>query len=104
MSQQDIDNNRFYAVMSYLWILCFVPLIWRRDSEFATYHAKQGVVLLIAEFFGMMTGWIPLVGFFLSGFIGFILAIFTLFGIINAIDGKYWEMPVIGKYAKKIRV
>jgi uncharacterized membrane protein len=52
----------------------------------------------------MIVGWVPLVGYFLSGIIGFILAIFALFGIINALEGKRWQMPILGKYAKKIKI
>ena len=102
--QHDINQNRFYAALSYLWIFCFIPLLWRRNSHFAQHHARQGLVLLIAGFFGMLVGWIPLFGYFLSMLIGLILAILALFGIINALDGKYWQMPILGHFAKKIRI
>jgi len=100
----DINQNRLYAALSYLWILCFIPLLWRRNSQFAQYHARQGLVLLLAEFFGMLISWIPFFGFFISMFIGLILAILAFFGIINALDGKYWQMPILGVHAKKIKV
>ena len=100
----DINQNRLYAALSYLWILCFIPLIWRRGSHFAQHHAKQGLVLLIAGFFIMLVSWIPFFGFFISMFAGLILAILALFGIINALDGKYWQMPILGHFAKKIKI
>ncbi|MFA5133893.1 MAG: hypothetical protein WC459_03785 [Patescibacteria group bacterium] len=102
--QHDINQNRLYGAISYLWILCFVPLVWKRDSQFAMHHAKQGLVLLIAEFFVALVGWIPFLGYYLSMFFGLGLAILALLGIINALDGKFWEMPTLGKYAKKIKL
>ncbi|MFH1194038.1 MAG: DUF4870 domain-containing protein [bacterium] len=102
--QHDINQNRLYGAISYLWILCFVPLIWKRDSRFAQHHGKQGLVLLIAEFFATFVGWIPLIGYYLSAILGLGLAILALLGIINALDGKFWEMPTLGRYAKKIRI
>lgn len=102
--KKDVDNNRFYAAISYLWILCFVPLIWRRRSEFAMHHARQGLVLLLAGFFFALIAWIPLFGYFLSMLFGLATAILAFLGIINALNGKYWQMPALGRYAKKIRI
>lgn len=103
--QQDINQNRLYAAISYLWILCFVPVIWRRRSHFAMHHARQGIMLLIVEFFGLLIKWfIPFFGYFISIFFGLFIVILVLFGIIKALDGKYWQMPVLGHYAKKIRI
>lgn len=103
--QHDINQNRLYAALSYLWILCFVPVIWRHNSHFAIHHARQGIMLLLVEFFGLLIKWfIPFFGYFLSMLIGFLVAILVLFGIINALDGKYWQMPILGHYAKKIKI
>lgn len=101
----DINQNRLYAAISYLWILCFVPMIWRRNSHFAMHHGRQGIVLLIIEFFGLLIKWfIPFFGYFISMLLGFLIAILVLFGIINALDGKYWHMPILGRYAKEIKI
>lgn len=97
-------NNRLYAAISYLWILCLIPLLFKRRSGFALFHARQGLILVIAEFFAGLIGFIPFTGYYLSMILGIVLAILALLGIINALDGKRWEMPVLGKYAKKIRI
>lgn len=102
--EHDINQNRLYGAISYLWILCLIPLIWKRDSHFAQHHGKQGLVLLIAEFFATLVGWIPLIGYYLSAVLGLGLAILALLGIINALDGKFWEMPTLGRYARKIKI
>ena len=46
---QGAENDKYVAAISYLWILCFVPLFLKKKSKFAQHHAKQGLVLFIAE-------------------------------------------------------
>lgn len=48
-ADKDIEANKTLAALSYAWILCLVPLLGRRDSKFAQFHAKQGLVLFIIE-------------------------------------------------------
>ena len=77
-----------------------MPLFLKRNSKFAQFHAKQGLVLFIIEIIGWLIFWIPLIGWML-----FVLIIlFAVMGIMNALQGKYWEMPVLGKYARKINL
>ena len=47
--EDDIDKSAFFAPISYLGILFFVPLLIRPNSAFAKYHANQGLVLLLTE-------------------------------------------------------
>jgi len=94
--QKDINENKLVAAIGYIWILCLVPLLLKKNSKFCQFHAKQGLVLFIIELLGM----IPFVGWVL-----FIAAvIYSVYGIVQALDGKYWEAPIIGEYAKKINL
>ncbi|EKD47008.1 MAG: hypothetical protein ACD_66C00259G0004, partial [uncultured bacterium] len=47
IDKKDIEDNKVLAALSYIFILCFVPLLLARDSKFAQYHAKQGLVLFV---------------------------------------------------------
>jgi uncharacterized membrane protein len=92
---QDIEHNKAVAALSYVWILCLVPLLLKRDSAFASYHAKQGLVLFIVEVLAMVVAWIPLINLLLFfGLIG-IAAI----GIANATRGLALPLPIIGRWA-----
>jgi len=97
---KDIENNKVIAAMSYLWILCLVPLFLRRGSKFAQFHAKQGLMLFIVEIIGWLIFWIPVIGWLLI----IILIVFAVMGIVMSLDGKFWEMPILGKYAAKINL
>ena len=97
---RDIEDNKVLAAISYVWILCLVPLFLKRNSKFTQLHAKQGLILFIVEVFGILIFAIPLIGFVLY----ILVIIFALLGIMNSLQGKYWEMPILGKYADKINL
>ena len=93
---EDIKKNQNVAYLSYIWILFFVPLFLKRDSKFCQFHAKQGLILFIAELFW----WIPLLGW-LVGLLALVLSIAGLYQVYN---GKYWEMPIVSDLAKKLNI
>ena len=98
MPDRDIEDNRVLSAIGYVWILCFVPLFLKRNSQYAQFHAKQGLILFIAEIIGWLVFWIPLIGWFLYVYV----VVMAVLGIMNALQGKYWEMPFLGKYARRI--
>lgn len=96
--QKDVRENKIFAVLSYLGILVLVPLLAKKESKFAMFHAKQGLVLLI----GWIIGW--LLSFVFIGFIiDIVLIIFSIWGLINAATGKMVKLPVIGDLAEKFK-
>lgn len=97
-------DTRILSAIGYLWILCLLPLLGKRESGFAQHHGKQGLVLTITSFIIWLVAWVPVIGWII-GFFGTIgLLILAVTGIQNAMQGKYWEMPVLGKYAKQIKL
>ncbi len=101
----DVQDEKIIAALSYLWILVLIPLLAKKDSEYCQFHAKQGLVLFVASFAIMVLGMIPFLGWFIVLPLGWLaITIFSVLGIINALQGKKWEIPYIGKYAKKINL
>ena len=45
----DIEKNRVFGGLSYLWLLFILPLFACPQSRFAKFHANQGLVLFIIE-------------------------------------------------------
>lgn len=93
---QDIRENKIWALLSYLGVLCLIPLLAKKDSKFAQFNAKQGLLMFILEFFI----WIPVLGWLL----GIALFIAWIFAVINVLQGKYWKIPILGDYAEKINI
>lgn len=107
-SKEDIEKNKVMAILAY--IIFFIPYLAAKDSKFAMYHAKQGLVLFLtglAMYFVYMILW-RIMPWSMWGFLSFIywigsLAILALaiIGIIAASQGEAKELPIIGQYAKK---
>ena len=47
--REEILDGKMYAVLSYLSILCIIPLIIKKNNAFVLAHGKQGLVLFVAE-------------------------------------------------------
>lgn len=105
---EDIAKNKIISLFSYIWILFLVPMFAAKDSKFARFHANQGLVLFIIETAAVILhkvcavvfGPIFLLGTLLS-ILFWLVDILTLalaiIGIINAVQGKAKQLPVIGK-------
>ncbi len=91
---EDVAQNKAMSILAYLGILAVIPLFAAKDSPYARYHTNQGLVLLVCEFAVWILGKIiPFLGT-IGGILAFILAVI---GIINAVNGRAKELPVIGK-------
>ena len=96
--QKDIDSNKYIAALSYFGIFCLVPLLLKRESPFAQFHAKQGLVLAIAFAVGSFVFWIPLIGW--AAFL--ILVVTDLIGLVAVLSGRAWRIPVVQDIVEKM--
>ena len=102
--QEDVNQNKGMALLAYLGILVLIPLLAKKDSPYAQFHAKQGLVLLLAWVaMGVITA-IPLLGWVLGPICGLILLVFLIMGIVNALSGNAKHLPLIGKLADKFKI
>ena len=96
--KKNLSSRNFIAAISYIWILCLIPLILKRNDKLAQFHGRQGLLLAVLWFFGGLIFWIPVIGWFTA----LALAVVSITGFFKALKGEMWEMPIIGQYAKKI--
>ena len=104
ITDKDIRDNRLVAAVSYIFLLCLLPLFGKKQSKFAQFHAKQGLILVIAWFVVWVVGIIPGIGWVVLVLGTISLLVLSLMGITNALAGKYWKMPFLGQYAEKINL
>ena len=104
---KEIEEGKIFAFLAYLLSIIgfLIVLLAKKDNKFAMYHAKQSLVLFIVY----MIGWailvfIPFLGWGLLPVWWVIMVIMTIIGIVNAFSGKEKPLPIIGKYAKKIKL
>lgn len=97
---KDIQENKAITILSYLGILCLVPLLAKKESKFAQFHAKQGLVLFIVEIIGSFL--VPLLGLGLLIYLAAL--IFSIIGIVNVAGGKMAKLPLVGDLAEKFNL
>lgn len=117
VSRKPDNEDKVFAALSYVAILFLVPLILRRDSKFVYFHARQGMALfivwiliwiIISVLGSLITAVAVHAGWafanFLNTLVNWAFVIISVIGIYHAWTGEEWEMPVLGKYAKKLKV
>src|SRR3989338_11112187 len=99
LNDKQVMEGKIFAILSYLSILCIIPLVLKRDNSFVLSHGKQGLVLFIGEVtifvISVVFDWILRPSIFVFG-------VFSLWGIIEALKGQYVRMPVVSDIADKI--
>jgi len=96
---QDAQSHRVTAALSYVLLLFFIPMA-NKKSAFCQFHAKQGIVMFVAWVIVSFFAWIPFVGW--AAWISMI--VLTVLAITRTLNGQMWEIPYLGKYAKKIKL
>lgn len=101
---KDIEDNKILAIIGYIGLLCLVPLLLKKESPYAQYHGKQGLVLLIVWVVVNMVAIVPILGWLVMIFGNILCVILMLVGILHAANGEMKELPVIGEYAGKLNL
>ncbi len=105
------SNRGVMIVLSYLWLLALVPLLVEKDDKEVQWHAKHGIVLMLAE----IVFWIALtivqmalgtilgcvVGL-LSFFVWLGIVVLHIFAIIKGVNGSRLIVPGVSQYADKL--
>jgi uncharacterized membrane protein len=100
-------------VLAYLWPLAIVPLVVEKEDSEVQWHAKHGLVMMIAELivllgFAMLTSLISIATFG----VGCVLGIFVVFiwiaivavhaiAIVKGINGTRLIVPGVSEYANR---
>jgi len=93
------NNGRLMAGLAYF--IFFLPMLMNPRSNEAMFHAKQGLVLLITSIIGnILLGIIPIFGWILLPFFNLAIVIGVIWGLLNGLNGKQVELPLIGQFAK----
>lgn len=96
---QQIIEGKVFALLSYLCILCIIPLVFKKDNAFVLKHAKQGLVLFLGEvgafIVTIIIPWLVKPAVLLFGVLSFI-------GLIATLQGRDAELPVVTNLADSI--
>lgn len=98
------SQTRLASAVGYVGVLFLIPLFFFKESPFAQYHGKQGLILFIAWAVNSVIMIIPVLGWLVSFFGSIALFIISVIAFLKAYSGEEWELPYIGKYAKKVKI
>lgn len=100
-------NRTPMIVLSYLWILALIPLLIEKDDKEVQWHAKNGLVLTVAEF----VLWFVIsaisstgIGCFFAIFLPLIFFGFLIIRIVaiaKGIKGERFVVPWLSQFADK---
>jgi len=114
---QKMDEGKVMGILSYLSILCLIPLFTKKDDDFIYFHAKQGLVLfgfeivvyviyriIVGMLIGSIVGWGMLsIWSLIFNLVDLGLLVLSIMGIINVVQNKKKELPLIGKFARNLK-
>jgi len=93
------SGEKLLSALGYISFFCILPLVLKPDSEFCQFHGKQGLVLTLIFLF---LSWLGLMGVAFEVLLKVVYILIAGFGVINGIQGQKWEIPIVGKMAKKL--
>ena len=105
------SDRTIFLVLSYLGILCLIPLLAKKEDPEIQWHAKNGLVLFIAELvwvalrIALIFVHIPGLGCGMATvgcvvWIGFL--VLSIMGIIKAVNGQRFRIPILTDMADKM--
>jgi fumarate reductase subunit D len=99
------EQDKIQLVLAYLGLLCLIPFLTVKDSEYVKWHAKQGLVMMIAwipfSIALMVVGMIPVIGWILSCVAPIGGLVLMIMAIMKALKGERWRIPLLADLADK---
>ena len=98
------SDDKTWGGLSYIPIVGLVVLFLQEKASrpFIKKQAVQSVALAAVVFLAtLLVGWIPLIGWLFSFLVWLGFAVYMLFNLINALNGKDVNMPVITDFLRK---
>jgi uncharacterized membrane protein len=108
-------NRGVMIVLSYLWLLAIVPLVAEKEDKEVQWHARHGLVLLIAEVVLGVALWVVQMVLFATHILAFLGCFLSLLHlvlwlgilvvhvicIVKGLKGERFLIPVVSQYADK---
>jgi uncharacterized membrane protein len=116
VSEREILTGRALAAVAYLPGLCLIGLLEAPRNRFVRFHARQGLVLTLAEIAALVAiaivdgslGRIPVLGLIAGASMRLVLGLsflaLTIYGAMKGIAGEMVHVPFLGDLADRIDV
>lgn len=100
-------QDKTIAIISYLTLIgLIIAFIMNNDKKelFASFHIRQSLGLTLTSLALSLINIIPILGWIVSIVGFFVLLYMWIVGLLNAINGKYKTVPILGdKYEEWLK-
>ncbi|MBF0219285.1 MAG: hypothetical protein HQL49_07125 [Gammaproteobacteria bacterium] len=93
---------RLMALMSYLGVLVFVPLVMNRDDQYVNFHARQGLIIWVMGIVAIFALYLPGVGKLVFSALAMLAMVYSLLGIVSVLLLRAWKLPFIYNLSVKL--
>jgi len=99
------DTKLFAFLATFLSIVGFViALLVKKDNKYVMHYAKQSLVVFIVSVIAWAVMIIPIIGWIIGPLIYLFSIVLWLISWIYALSGEMKEVPIVGKYARDIKL
>lgn len=98
------QNATLMGILAYLGILIIVPFLMAKDDPFVKFHIRQGLVLVIIELAIWVLGSISWQFWPLLQLVNLGVLVLAIIGIVNVVNHKEAELPLVGSLAKNFNI
>ncbi|MEO8503315.1 MAG: hypothetical protein ABI609_05410 [Acidobacteriota bacterium] len=107
------QNRTVMIILSYLGLLALIPFLIEKDDKEVQWHAKHGLVLMVAEIalfialsivmtlLGFITHGFGCIGLFLWPIISLGILIVHILCIVKGVNGQRFLVPGVSQFADR---
>ena len=92
---------RFLHMLEFLFLF---PILHQRMTPFVKYHIKQGAVLVVIELIVWFAGTMVWGLYPLLMLVNVATLVLSIMGILNVLNGKEKELPLVGRFSKNFNI
>ncbi|MBF0164564.1 MAG: hypothetical protein HQL97_17440 [Magnetococcales bacterium] len=92
-------KSRLLAALSYLGVLCLVPMLVESKESFVVFHARQGLVLWVWTVLSYFAMHLPGLGPYIFSTSTVLVLFLSMFGLFSVVMNQRWRIPVIATLA-----
>jgi fumarate reductase subunit D len=94
------SNSSLIAVLSYIGPLVIFPALMGKNDPFIKFHAKQGLVVFVIEVAMWFLGSMFYPFWMILQIVHLATLVLSIIGIVNVVQGKQQELPLVGQFSK----
>lgn len=107
------SNRNIMIVLAYLWILALVPLLVEKEDREVQWHAKHGIVLMVAEIIfwiafnivvmvlSMVTAGFGCMISMIAPIIWLAILVVHIMAMVRGTQGQRFIIPGVSEYANR---